>query len=63
VRRRDQPVEKLLRVPSEIPSRARRPALAAFEPRFGSVRILFWAVDRSDNDFFNRLTPSTHSGE
>jgi hypothetical protein len=41
--------------PSEIPSRAQRPAFAAVRKRFGSVRILFWSIDRSDNDFFNRL--------
>ena len=46
----------LLKNPSEIHSRAQRPAFAAFEPRFGSVRTPLWSIDWSDNDFFNSVS-------
>src|SRR5215212_6255669 len=36
-------------------SMIQNPAFVVFEPWFPSVLILFWALDRSDTDFFNRL--------
>jgi hypothetical protein len=50
-------------LPSWLRSKAQRPAIAVFESCFKSVCVPFWSMDRSDNDFFNRLTPSTHSAE
>src|SRR5215212_810654 len=38
-------------------SMIQNPAFVVFEPWFPSVLILFWALDRSDTDFFNRLVP------
>jgi hypothetical protein len=39
------------------------PAIAVFWRGFLSVLMRFWTTDWSYNDFFNRLFPSTHSGE
>jgi len=52
--------------PSEIQSRAQRPAFAAFEPRFGSVRVLFRSIGRLHaklRGFFAFLEPEVRGGE
>ena len=42
--------------PSELHSRAQSPAFAAFRPCFALIAIPFRSRDRSDNDFFNKLS-------
>jgi hypothetical protein len=59
----NQPVEKLLHAPLralfEGLTARFRSVLAVFLERFDTM----WSMDRSNTDFFNRLNPSTHSGE
>jgi hypothetical protein len=50
-------------LPSWLRSKPQRPAIAVFKSCFESVCVPLWSMDRSDKDFFNRLTHSTHSGE
>jgi hypothetical protein len=61
VRIRDQPVEKLLHALCAFRSMIQDPAFVGFEPWFPSVLTLFWALGRSDTEFFNRLGYSAKS--
>jgi len=41
----------------------KNPAIAVFWPCYLSVWMRYWTTHLSYSDFFNRLAPSTHSGE
>jgi hypothetical protein len=45
----------LMKTPPYPPPRSLRGLNARLWQRLGIVQLLFWSIDRSDNDFFNRL--------